>query len=155
MRIDSIAAQDFLSFHRMHLDVDAGLNVITGPNGAGKSNLCTVVDVVQTFLRPNDQACSDRLAKFEEAGRNGVQQFTLSLGTSLDQPWEHALVEAFVRAAAICTAFASAAHVSSSYAVSALGDRRWAAPTGQGSLRHCINGPSQIQQCWCPLRRGT
>ena len=133
LRIDLVAAQDFLSFHRMHLDVRAGLNVITGPNGAGKSNLCTVVDVVRMFLSPRDQAWSDRMAKYEEAGRNGARRFTLSLGITLDQAWEHDLVRDFVRASVICTA------------AGGNDDRLWRGATCGGPVgcaaRNCLSAP--------------
>ncbi|WP_405988395.1 AAA family ATPase [Streptomyces sp. NBC_00986] len=100
MRVNSIAANNFLSFSSLELALGPGVTVLTGPNGAGKSNLGAAVAlpalVVEQGLR--GPTTTDALKLFEEAGYEGADAFNVSVGIEFDQPDEQDLVRMFIEA---------------------------------------------------------
>ncbi len=106
MRLTSIEATDFLSFERLSLGLEPGLNVVVGPNGAGKSNLVRILDLVTRALDWADASAAGNygdLHQYAAGQRHGAtgHGFSVRAGIELDQPWERQLIVSFVRAAAV------------------------------------------------------
>ncbi|MCM1950946.1 hypothetical protein NC315_37135 [Streptomyces sp. G2] len=100
MKISRIAAQGFMSFARIDLELNEGVTVVTGPNAAGKSNLGRIIDVARLAVASHaGSQRGNRLDVYERAPRHGARRFRLVVGIELDQPWEQELIATFVRAA--------------------------------------------------------
>ncbi|WP_333761268.1 AAA family ATPase [Streptomyces sp. IBSBF 2390] len=100
MKISLIAAQEFMSFSRIELELDAGTTVVTGPNAVGKSNLGRIIDVVRLVVSSHaGSERRNRLDVYARAPRHDARCFRLIMGIEMDQPWEQELVATFVRAA--------------------------------------------------------
>ena len=101
MLIKSVGVMNVFSFPSLHAELGSGTTIVTGPNGVGKSNLGRCLDlacsVVEFYARDNPGA--DRTVAFQSAGYWGAETFEVAVSLVLDQPWEHELVLAFVRAA--------------------------------------------------------
>ncbi|MET9615379.1 AAA family ATPase [Kitasatospora indigofera] len=110
MKIHSIAARDFLSFASLDLPLKAGTTIVTGPNGAGKSNLGAAVALPLAVLEYGLRGPAedpDPMVVYEQAGRDGADAYSVSLGIELDQPWEQELARLFVEAVVNATAIES------------------------------------------------
>ncbi|MEU5415700.1 AAA family ATPase [Streptomyces clavifer] len=108
MKITHIEAQNFMSFSRLKLPLNASTTVVTGPNAVGKSNLGRIIDVARLVVASHaGSQVQDRLDLYARAPRHGGRGFRVIMDIEMDQPWEQELVATFVRAAYVSSVYHS------------------------------------------------
>ena len=101
MRLRSMLAENMLSFGRLDLKLQDGLNVLVGPNDSGKTNVFRLVDLLRqaAITRPNETFALDS-AEIEQLVRHGASEGYLALGIELTEASELETMNTFIRAVA-------------------------------------------------------
>ncbi|WP_327110920.1 hypothetical protein OG206_00285 [Streptomyces sp. NBC_01341] len=108
MKVTRIEAQNFMSFSRLDLPLDAGTTVVTGPNAVGKSNLGRIIDVARLVVASHASSqVQEQLDLYARAPRHGGRGFRVIMDIEMDQPWEQELVATFVRAVYVSSVYHS------------------------------------------------